>query len=277
MERIFGWFLDGHPILINRSLWRCFPMIRSKRWTLGNRVLIGDAKATAHFSIGSGTKLAMEDAIALGRRLRERARRRGRAPPLRDRPPGGGGEDPARGGRVAGLVRACRPLLGLRPGPVRLRRDDARQGHHLRQPAAARPRVRGRGRPDFRAPGAGPRLRRGRRAPPRAHVPALPPARHGGPEPGRDEPDVHVLGGGGHADRLAPRPLRLPRHRRPGPALHRDDLRRPRRPHHARLHGPVDGRAGGGLAAHRRFRPRQLRDQDLPPARPCRPQRARPS
>src|ERR671912_1982219 len=65
MERIFGWFLDGHPVLTNRSLWRSFPMIRSKRWTLGNRVLIGDAKATAHFSIGSGTKLAMEDAIAL--------------------------------------------------------------------------------------------------------------------------------------------------------------------------------------------------------------------
>ncbi len=65
MERIFGWFLEDHPILINRSLWRSFPMIRSKRWTLGNRVLIGDAKATAHFSIGSGTKLAMEDAIAL--------------------------------------------------------------------------------------------------------------------------------------------------------------------------------------------------------------------
>src|SRR5918993_227567 len=65
MERIFGWFLGGHPILTNRSLWRSFPMIRSKRWTLGNRVLIGDAKATAHFSIGSGTKLAMEDAIAL--------------------------------------------------------------------------------------------------------------------------------------------------------------------------------------------------------------------
>jgi anthraniloyl-CoA monooxygenase len=65
MERIFGWFLDGHPILTNRSLWRSFPMIRSKRWVKGNMVLLGDAKATAHFSIGSGTKLAMEDAIAL--------------------------------------------------------------------------------------------------------------------------------------------------------------------------------------------------------------------
>jgi anthraniloyl-CoA monooxygenase len=65
MERIFGWFLNGHPILTNRSIWRNFPMIRNKRWVLGKYVLVGDAKATAHFSIGSGTKLAMEDAIAL--------------------------------------------------------------------------------------------------------------------------------------------------------------------------------------------------------------------
>ena len=65
MEQIFGWFLNGHKILTNRSLWRNFPMIRNKRWVMGNKVLIGDAKGSAHFSIGSGTKLAMEDAIAL--------------------------------------------------------------------------------------------------------------------------------------------------------------------------------------------------------------------
>lgn len=65
MENIFGSFLDGHKLLTNRSMWRRFPMIRNKRWVKGNRVLLGDAKATAHFSIGSGTKLAMEDAIAL--------------------------------------------------------------------------------------------------------------------------------------------------------------------------------------------------------------------
>src|SRR5215475_6953796 len=65
MAEIFGWFLDGHKLLINRSMWRNFPMIRTKRWVRGNMVLLGDAKATAHFSIGSGTKLAMEDAIAL--------------------------------------------------------------------------------------------------------------------------------------------------------------------------------------------------------------------
>src|SRR4051812_17019587 len=65
LGRIFAKFLDGHPVLVNRSMWRSFPMIRTKRWVHGHTVLIGDAKATAHFSIGSGTKLAMEDAIAL--------------------------------------------------------------------------------------------------------------------------------------------------------------------------------------------------------------------
>jgi anthraniloyl-CoA monooxygenase len=65
MAEIFGWFLEGHQLLTNRSMWRNFPMIRSKRWVRDNMVLLGDAKATAHFSIGSGTKLAMEDAIAL--------------------------------------------------------------------------------------------------------------------------------------------------------------------------------------------------------------------
>jgi anthraniloyl-CoA monooxygenase len=65
MAKIFGWFLGDHRLLINRSMWRNFPMIRNKRWVKDNMVLLGDAKATAHFSIGSGTKLAMEDAIAL--------------------------------------------------------------------------------------------------------------------------------------------------------------------------------------------------------------------
>ncbi|WP_315776325.1 MULTISPECIES: bifunctional salicylyl-CoA 5-hydroxylase/oxidoreductase [unclassified Bradyrhizobium] len=65
MKEIFGWFLGDHPLLINRSMWRNFPMIRNRRWVKDNMVLLGDAKSTAHFSIGSGTKLAMEDAIAL--------------------------------------------------------------------------------------------------------------------------------------------------------------------------------------------------------------------
>ena len=65
LEKIFSEELEGHPLVANRSLWRNFPTITNKTWVKGNAVLVGDAKATAHFSIGSGTKLAMEDAIAL--------------------------------------------------------------------------------------------------------------------------------------------------------------------------------------------------------------------
>jgi anthraniloyl-CoA monooxygenase len=65
LEGVFADELDGHPLIVNRSLWRNFPIIRNRRWVKGNIVLLGDAKATAHFSIGAGTKLAMEDAIAL--------------------------------------------------------------------------------------------------------------------------------------------------------------------------------------------------------------------
>src|SRR5512135_796496 len=65
VERVFASELDGHRLIANRSLWRNFPTITNKTWVKGNAVLVGDAKATAHFSIGSGTKLAMEDAISL--------------------------------------------------------------------------------------------------------------------------------------------------------------------------------------------------------------------
>ena len=64
-EALFARELASHRLLKNRSLWRSFPSIRNARWHAGNLVLIGDAAHTAHFSIGSGTKLAMEDAIAL--------------------------------------------------------------------------------------------------------------------------------------------------------------------------------------------------------------------
>ncbi len=64
-ERLFARELEGHRILKNRSLWRSFPTVRNARWRWRNVVLVGDAAHTAHFSIGSGTRLAMEDAIAL--------------------------------------------------------------------------------------------------------------------------------------------------------------------------------------------------------------------
>jgi anthraniloyl-CoA monooxygenase len=72
-EKLFAGDLDGHPLITNRSLWRTFPTIKCERWVHGNVVLMGDAVHTAHFSIGSGTKLAMEDAIALANAIRDNA------------------------------------------------------------------------------------------------------------------------------------------------------------------------------------------------------------
>lgn len=65
LETVFADELDGHSFITNRSIWRNFPVITCERWHHDNMVMVGDIKATAHWSIGSGTKLAMECAIAL--------------------------------------------------------------------------------------------------------------------------------------------------------------------------------------------------------------------
>ena len=65
LSAIFAEELDGHELISNKSHWRQFPAIINDKWSKDNIVLLGDAKATAHYSIGSGTKLAMECAIAL--------------------------------------------------------------------------------------------------------------------------------------------------------------------------------------------------------------------
>ena len=71
-QTLFGEFLGGHALVANRSIWRRFPTVRCARWHDGNVALLGDAAHTAHFSVGSGTKLAMEDAIALAAAVAER-------------------------------------------------------------------------------------------------------------------------------------------------------------------------------------------------------------
>ena len=62
---VFAAEIGEHELIKNRSIWRNFPTVRCGSWHAGNVVLLGDAAHTAHFSIGSGTKLAMEDAIVL--------------------------------------------------------------------------------------------------------------------------------------------------------------------------------------------------------------------
>ncbi len=64
-EEVFAKDLADQPIVTNNSHWRNFPAIWNERWSFDNVVLMGDALRTAHFSIGSGTRLAMEDAVAL--------------------------------------------------------------------------------------------------------------------------------------------------------------------------------------------------------------------
>lgn len=68
-ERVFAQALDGNQLISNKSTWRQFPIVHNEHWSVGNCVLVGDALHTAHFSIGSGTRLAMEDAIALDKGL----------------------------------------------------------------------------------------------------------------------------------------------------------------------------------------------------------------
>ncbi|NEE31932.1 bifunctional salicylyl-CoA 5-hydroxylase/oxidoreductase, partial [Streptomyces sp. SID7982] len=69
--KFFTEALDGRPLHGNRSSWLAFRTVTNSRWSHGNTVLIGDAAHTAHFSIGSGTKLAVEDALALAACIEE--------------------------------------------------------------------------------------------------------------------------------------------------------------------------------------------------------------
>jgi 2-polyprenyl-6-methoxyphenol hydroxylase-like FAD-dependent oxidoreductase len=69
LQRVFADDLGGAPLIARDSFWRRFPLIQCGRWTAGNVALLGDAKATVHYSIGSGTKIAMEDAVALAEAL----------------------------------------------------------------------------------------------------------------------------------------------------------------------------------------------------------------
>ncbi|MFJ9825656.1 FAD-dependent monooxygenase [Streptomyces sp. NPDC101160] len=69
LGEIFAEHLGGHPLIGNRSRWSTFRTVHNERWSEGNAVLLGDAAHTAHFTVGSGTKMAMEDAISLAAAL----------------------------------------------------------------------------------------------------------------------------------------------------------------------------------------------------------------
>ena len=117
-ERIFAWHLGGHPLMSNAahlrgSAW-LIPRVLCERWSHKNLALMGDAAASAHFSIGSGTKLALESAVALADYLHS-------GPDLpaafaKYGTQGAGGSPPAvRRAQFAGMVRGRRALPRLDP------------------------------------------------------------------------------------------------------------------------------------------------------------------
>ena len=272
MEEIFGWFLQGHKVKTNRSLWRNFPMIRNARWVRGNLVLLGDAKSSAHFSIGSGTKLAMEDAIALYEALH--AERSIDAALARF--------ETARREEVEKTQHAADVSLvwfehvdrfwdfdpvqfafgvmtrakAITYDNLRLRAPafvDEVDRHFARQVAARgfdvdvdKPAV-----PMFQ-----PLRLRDMVLPNRVVMSPMDmySAVDGVPQ------DWHLVHYGARGDR------------RRGADVHRDDLPLAGGPHHARLHRPLERRAGAGLGEDRRFRARELGREVLPPARSLGPQ-----
>ena len=198
-RRIFADHLGGHPLMSNAthlrgSAWLNFPRVLCEKWWHGNVVLLGDAAATAHFSIGSGTKLAMEGAVALAAALVERPAleeafaRYEAAPAHRGAPP------PVRGQELPRVVRGRRAVPPPRPGPVQLLAADAFAADQPREPAAARPRVAAKR--GAVVPGAG---RRSEHPGPAADVRPIRPPRPPAREPGGRLAHGPVQGGRRHA------------------------------------------------------------------------------
>ena len=169
VEQLFAAELKGGRLLTNRSHWRQFPTYQLATWRrrVGNChvVLLGDAAHTAHFSIGSGTKLAMEDAIALHAALVNRPK------DLRRRAQGLRAERGATRSAASSIRRNVslawfenvRRFCDMPPWQFNLQPADAQQADHLREPAAARSATR-----RATAPSAGP----GRGAAPRPQAAA---------------------------------------------------------------------------------------------------------
>ena len=273
-ERIFAKHLGGHPLATNArhlrgSAWLNFRRVQCEKWSHENLVLMGDAAATAHFSVGSGTKLALESAIALAEYLHteptmaaafDRYEEERRTEVLRLQSAARNSTewfehverylhlDPVQF-NYSLLTRSQRisheNLRLARQGVARERRDVVRGAGDSREAAAIAP----------------------------ADVHAVPPARPAPQESHRRVADGSVSRRRRHADRLAPRALRRARQGRGRAGHHRDDLRVAGRPDLARLRRSLRARTRSRVDAHRRIRARGDRRQDRHAARTLRAER----
>ncbi len=268
---VFADHLGGHDLMSNAAhlrgsaVWMNFPRVICDRWYHENVVLMGDAAATGHFSIGSGTRLALDSAIALADYLHSEP----------DLPRAFERYQEERRVEVLRLQSAARNSLEwfeeveryLDLDPIQftysLLTRSQRIGHEnlrLRDPDWVREAEdwfqRQAGGQPGRAPIFAPFRLRDMALKNRIVV----------------SPMAQYKAQRRLPDRLASGPLRRTRQGRRGAGLYRDDLCQPRRPHHAGLSGPLRARASGGLAADHRFRPCRDGCQDLLPDRPFGPQ-----
>ena len=143
-ERVFAKHLGGHALMSNAShlrgsaVWMNFPRVICEQWYHENVVLMGDAAATAHFSIGSGTRLAFDSAIALAELPAQRADDGGGVRALPGRAADRGAPAAVGGAQQPRVVRAGRALPRPRPGAVQLLAAHPIAADLAREPAAAR-------------------------------------------------------------------------------------------------------------------------------------------
>ena len=266
IEQLFAEVLDGHRLFANNSKWLNFLSLRNETWRHGNLVLIGDAAHTAHFSIGSGTKLAMEDALALAACLHEQ-------PDLESALTAYEAE---RRPVVLSTQRAAQASLEwfedighyVHQAPEQFAFNLVTRSRRVThdEPAAARPGVRRRHRRVVRAVPA----RATEPRPPMFH--AVPAARPGAEQPDRRLADGHVLRHDGvptdfHLVHLGSKALG-------GAGLVMTEMVcvSPEGRITPGCSGLWYGRAGGRLDARRRLRAHRHRREDRCPARPLRAQ-----
>ena len=264
-ERLFEPWLQGHRLLANMnhlrgSQWLNFPRVANESWVMGNVVLMGDAAHSAHFSIGSGTKLALEDAIALARAFDTHGTNVPAALAAYE------AERKTEVLRVQSAARNSTEWFENVARYVHLEPEQFAYSLLTRSQRISHENLRLRDRPWLE----GMERWLADRAGHPAHRP-IPPMflpfqlrDDAARQPDRRLADGDLQRARRPAERLPPGPPWRPRTRRGGTRVHRDGLRHAARPHHPRLRGTLVRRADARLVAHRRFRARELAGEALP-------------